>query len=351
MRGKVWAEGILAAGAVVGVLMLQAKPACGQGTQPAAGEQMDLATVGALLQKLQVQVQDLHAQVNELKAQQQSAKAESEELRKELESAKSQLVASTVPKTGGPDMQALLAASNKTATTEERISRLEENQQLADSKATEQSQTKVESGSKYRLRLTGLVLLNLFENRGAVENSDFPLLAQNPQSQFLSSGGEFGGSLRQSQIGIEAFGPTIAGAQTSANLQFDFAGGFAEVPNGTSFGIMRLRTGTIRLDWPKTSVIAGQDTLFFVPNNPTSLATLAVPALAYSGTLWNWAPQVRVEHKFTVSESGSFLIQGGILDSLTGDTPPSAYYRIPTWGENSGQPGYAARMSWTQDIH
>jgi len=351
MRGKVWAEGILAAGAVVGVLMLQAKPACGQGTQPAAGEQMDLATVGALLQKLQVQVQDLHAQVSELKAQQQSAKAESEELRKELESAKSQLVASTVPKTGGPDMQALLAASNKTATTEERISRLEENQQLADSKATEQSQTKVESGSKYRLRLTGLVLLNLFENRGAVENSDFPLLAQNPQSQFLSSGGEFGGSLRQSQIGIEAFGPTIAGAQTSANLQFDFAGGFAEVPNGTSFGIMRLRTGTIRLDWPKTSVIAGQDTLFFVPNNPTSLATLAVPALAYSGTLWNWAPQVRVEHKFTVSESGSFLIQGGILDSLTGDTPPSAYYRIPTWGENSGQPGYAARMSWTQDIH
>jgi hypothetical protein len=114
---------------------------------------------------------------------------------------------------------------------------------------------------------------------------------------------------------------------------------------------MRLRTGTVRLDWPKTSVIAGQDTLFFVPNNPTSLATLAVPALAYSGTLWNWAPQVRVEHKFMASESGSFLIQGGILDSLTGDTPPSAYYRVPTWGERSGQPAYATRISWTQDIH
>ena len=123
------------------------------------------------------------------------------------------------------------------------------------------------------------------------------------------------------------------------------------MPNGASFGIMRLRTGTVRFDWPNTSVVAGQDTLFFVPNNPTSLATLAVPALAYSGTLWNWAPQVRVEHKFTVSESGSFLIQGGILDSLSGDTPPSAYYRVPTWGESSGQPAYAARFSWTQDIH
>src|SRR5437899_9262975 len=208
MRGKVWAEGILAAGALAGVLMFQAKPAFGQEAQPTAGQQMDLATVGALLQKLQVQVQDLHAQVNELKTQQLSAKAESEELRKELEAAKSQLAATTISATGGPATQAILVVSNKPSTTEERISRLEENQQLADSKATEQSQTKVESGSKYRLRLTGLVLLNLFENRGAVENSDFPLLAQNPQSQFLSSGGSFGGSLRQSQIGIEAFGPT-----------------------------------------------------------------------------------------------------------------------------------------------
>jgi hypothetical protein len=222
---------------------------------------------------------------------------------------------------------------------------------MSDSKIAEQSQTKVESGSKYRLRFTGIVLLNLFENRGTVENSDFPLRAENPQFQLLSSGGSFGGSLRQSQIGIEAFGPTIAGAQTSANIQFDFAGGFAPVPNGTSFGIMRLRTGTVRLDWPKTSLVAGQDTLFFVPNSPTTLATLAVPGLAYSGTLWNWAPQVRVEHKFTASESGAFLIQGGILDSLSGDTPQSAYYRLPNRAESSGQPGYAARFSWTQDIH
>src|SRR5580704_10001437 len=212
MRGNVWAKGMLATGALAGALLTQTSPACGQGKEQTAGQQMDLATVGALLQKLQAQVQDLHAQVSDLKAQQQSAKAESEALRKELDLAKSQLVAITVP-----------IASSKTPTTEERISRLEENQQLADSKIAEQSQTKVESGSKYRLRFTGIVLLNMFENRGTVENTDFPLLAENRQSQFLSSGGSFGGSLRQSQIGIEAFGPSIAGAQTSANLQFDFA--------------------------------------------------------------------------------------------------------------------------------
>ena len=351
MRGKVWARGMLATGALAGALMTLAERAYGQGTEQTPSQQMDLAAVGALLQKLQEQVQELHAQVSDLKAQQQSAKGESELLRKELEIAKSQLAAIAVSTNSGSPAQAVSVAPSKTSTTEERIKTLEENQQLADSKVSEQSQTKVESGSKYRLRFTGIILLNLFENRGTVENSDFPLLAESQQSQFLSSGSAFGGSLRQSQIGIEAFGPTIAGAQTSANLRFDFAGGFPEVPNGASFGIMRLRTGTVRLDWLKTSVVAGQDTLFFVPNNPTSLATLAVPALAYSGTLWNWAPQVRVEHKFTVSETGSVLVQGGILDSLSGDTPLSPYYRVPTWGENSGQPAYAARLSWTQDIH
>ncbi len=351
MRGKVWAKGILAASALVGGLSLLASPARGQGAEQAAGQQMDLATVGASLQKLQAQVQDLHAQVSELKTQQTSTRAESEELRKELDLAKAQLLALNNPARGDSPAPAISQASNTAPTTEERIGRLEENLQMTDSKIAEQSQTKVESASKYRLRFTGIVLLNLFENRGTVENSDFPLLAENPQSQFLSSGGSFGGSLRQSQIGIEAFGPMIAGAQTSAHLQFDFAGGFAPVPNGSSFGIMRLRTGTVRLDWPKTSLVVGQDTLFFVPNNPTTLATLAVPGLAYSGTLGNWAPQARVEHKFTVSESGSFLIQGGILDSLSGDTPQSAYYRLPNRGESSGQPGYAARLSWTQDIH
>jgi hypothetical protein len=350
MRGRVWANGMLAASALAGALLTQAEPARGQGAEQAPSQQLDLARVGDLLQKLQTQVQELHAQVDDLKVQQQSAKAESEQLRKELDAAKSQLVAMIQPVSTVSPVAATSSDSRRIPAIEDRINRLEENQQLSDSKIAEQSQTKVESGSKYRLRFTGIILLNMFENRGTVENSDFPLLAENPIFHFLPSGGDFGGSLRQSQIGVEAFGPTIAGAQTSAKLQFDFAGGFPEVPNGASFGIMRLRTGTVRFDWPKTSIVAGQDTLFFVPNSPTSLATLAVPALAYSGTLWNWAPQVRVEHKFAVSESGSIMIQGGILDSFSGDTPQSPYYRQPTWGESSGQPAYATRLSWTQDI-
>jgi hypothetical protein len=166
----------------------------------------------------------------------------------------------------------------------------------------------------------------------------------------LSSNGSFGASLRQSQIGLEGFGPSIAGARTSAELHLDFAGGFPEVANGVSFGIVRLRTATVRFDWQKTSIIAGQDSLFIAPLSPTSIATLAAPSFAYSGNLWSWTPQVRVEHHFTVSDSSSLLLQGGILDSQSGELPPSSYYRSPTWGESSGQPAYAGRVAWSQEV-
>ena len=203
--------------------------------------------------------------------------------------------------------------------------------------------------SKYRVRLTGIVLFNMFGNQGNVENQDFPLLATAPG--ILSSDGSFGASLRQSQIGLEGFGPTIAGAHTSANIQFDFAGGFPQTENGVSFGIVRLRTGTVRFDWNKTSLIAGQDSLFIAPLSPTSIATLAVPAFSYSGNLWSWTPQVRVEHRFAVSENSSFLVQGGILDSMTGDLPSFNNDRYPTWGERSKQPAFAARLAWNRAIH
>jgi hypothetical protein len=231
------------------------------------------------------------------------------------------------------------------------VSSLQEDLQLANSKINEQSQTKVESGSKYRLRLSGIVLLNLFSNKGIVDNLDFPQLVMPPESPALDSPNAFGGTLRQSQIRLQTFGPDIAGAHTSADLKFDFAGGFPEAPNGAVMGMARLRTGTIRFDWTNTSIVAGQDSLFFAPLVPTSLASLAIPALSYSGNLWGWTPQVRVEHRFALSDSSKVLLQAGILDSLTGDIPQTQYERNPTWGEESGQPAYAGRISWNRQVN
>jgi hypothetical protein len=364
MRGTNWGKAVVGMSAIVCALLTGAEAvrgqSAGEGDSGGAGaahdssQPLDLAAVGSLLKQLQAQVQELNTQVQELKTQRQSEQAEAAELRRELDAAKSRQVAMSGPGNSvaaaqvlpGSTTQTAPASTSTSASTEERITKLEENQQLADQKAAEQNQTKVESSSKYRVRLSGMVLFNMSVNRGTVDNADFPQLAMQPGP--LSSSESFVASLRQSQIGLQAFGPTIAGARTSADIQFDFAGGFPEAPNGVSFGIMRLRTGTIRFDWQNTSVVAGQDSLFFAPLSPTSIATLAVPALAYAGNLWSWTPQVRVEHKFTLSDSSSLLLQGGILDDLSGDTPPSEYYRYPSWGERSGQPAFATRLAWTK---
>jgi hypothetical protein len=130
-------------------------------------------------------------------------------------------------------------------------------------------------------------------------------------------------------------------------VNFDFAGGFPNTPNGSWMGLIRMRTATLRLDWANTSIVGGQDRLFFVPLTPSSLATLAVPALSYSGNLWGWTPQLRIEHKVVFSDESSLSFQGGILDSLSGDLPSQQFSRYPTWGEQSGQPAYAARVSLT----
>ena len=108
--------------------------------------------------------------------------------------------------------------------------------------------------------------------------------------------------MRQSEIGLEVFGPEFAGAKTRAEVQMDFGGGFPTAAlDGINTGLFRLRTANMRLDWEHTSVIVGQDGLFISPLSPTSFASLAIPSMGYSGNLWAWTPQVRIERRFDLS--------------------------------------------------
>jgi hypothetical protein len=197
--------------------------------------------------------------------------------------------------------------------------------------------------------------MNLVSNQGVVDSIDLPTLAYAKAP--IDSGGSFGATLRQSEIGFEAFGPTVAGAKTMADLQLDLAGGFPPVPNGINSGLVRLRTATMRLDWTNTSVVVGQDAIFFSPGSPTSFAMLAVPALSYAGNLWGWVPQIRVEHRVALGEESSLIFQGGILDPVSGEVPGtlpgesgSGYYRQPGPGEASRLPAYGTRIAWTRNI-
>lgn len=347
------------------------------GTTPATASSQpapDLRALSDALNALQAQVQALTSQINDLRMEEKNAREEARELRAELDQTKAQLAskmkegevvaasatpASAESPTASSSTQAAPVATDGAAiqsadsvdtqpqkqNVAERLDRLEENQQVEDGKITDQYQTKVESSSKYRVRLTGIALLNVYGYRGQVDNADFPAIAAPPDP--LGATGSFGGSLRQSRIGLEVFGPDVWGAHTSANIQFDFAGGFAQTENGNTMGLIRLRTGTIRFDWANTSVIAGQDYLFFAPLQPTSLAQFAVPALSYTGNLWAWTPQVRVEHRFMLGHGQKISLSGGILDSQTGDFPGIGVDLYPSWGEQSNQPGYAARVAWS----
>jgi len=322
----------------------------------ASAQKPDPGAVLKLLQQMQAELRDLHAEVKDLRSQQQASALESDQLRKELAAAQAQLVILNAPAppeapvvASGPTAATATAGSApESSTSLDRIAKVEENQQMTDAKLADLNQSKVESGSRYRLRLTGILLFNIFGNQGTVDNIDFPQIAT--RQNFLFNDHSIGGSMRQSQIEIQAFGPTIAGARSSADLQFDFAGGFPNQPNGSSFGVMRLRTGTFRFDWANTSIVAGQDTLFFSPLTPTSLATIATPALSYSGNLWAWTPQIRVEHDFKISDSAGLKVQAGFLDPWSGEGPISEYFRGPSWGENSGVPAVAARVAWTQKL-
>ena len=333
-------------------LVLLAGSICAQGQAagPANASPAEEALTTAV-HDLQQQVNELRAAVTEMRSEAAQYRAETGELRRELQAIRgqrSEAAAAASPYAPSPSLEGTTPkepapSSTKEGPLEQRVTTLEETTQLLNSKLDDQYQTKVESASKYRVRLSGIVLLNLFSNRGMTDNQDTPSLVYGPNQ----GDGNFGATLRQSEIGLEVFGPTLAGAKTSANLQADFAGGFPSTWNGVNSGIFRFRIASARMEWGHTSIVAGQDDLFISPLSPTSFATLAIPAFNYAGNLWAWTPQVRVEHRFDLSDSQNIRIQAGILDNLTGEFPAEQYYRVPGPGERSGQPAYALRTSWT----
>src|SRR5580658_849863 len=250
---------------------------------------------------LQDQVRQLRSLVEEMRAENAESRAEMHQLRRDLESTRALLEHPVAPANGGSTTVAAAASPENTPGTtsaatpalEERVQKLEDSTSLIGSKIDEQYQTKVESASKYRARLHGIVLMNAFRNVGGYDNLDFPSYSEPVPTG--SPEASLGATMRQSEIGLEVFGPNIGGARTSADVQLDFAGGFPATGNGVSFGIVRLQTANLRFDWEHTSVVAGQDALFISPLSPTSFASLATPAFAFAGNLWGWTPQLRVE--------------------------------------------------------
>ena len=178
MEGYGRSARILAIGSAAFALMLFPIRTHGQsadsGSQQSAvpSSRDDVKALGELVRELQAQVQGLNLRVQTLEKNEMAATAESASLRAQLAMARARVaVPGGASETGGGRTQTAGNANDVSSTnassawpadtgqsSDERLSLLEENLELANAKIKEQSQTKIESSSKYRVRLSGLAL-------------------------------------------------------------------------------------------------------------------------------------------------------------------------------------------------
>ena len=164
------------------------------------------------IRTLQDQVRQLQAMLEQMRVENAQSRAEMHQLRQDLQATRALLEQSAAARSSevfahtATDDQASGSQTTTQNSTplEERVQRLEESTSLIGSKIDEQYQTKVETASKYRARLHGIVLMNAFRNVGGSNNLDFPDYAMPlPGSVSLVT---VGATMRQSEIGLEVFG-------------------------------------------------------------------------------------------------------------------------------------------------
>jgi uncharacterized coiled-coil protein SlyX len=298
---------------------------------------------------LEQKIESISAALVATQQQLEQSQHQIQELQQELRQLREQVAAgSAVPahpataEASIPFPQPSIATSSSappaaTASTEERIETLEAALKLHD-------QTKVESNSKYPVRLTGLILFNGFLNKGLADNIDLPAVALHQTS--TSGNGSLGATLRQTILGVEGNGPHFLGARTSADVNFDFFSGISYTSYGTSAGVVRMRTAGINFDWSNDSLQVGMEAPLISPLSPTSFATVAEPSLAGAGNLWAWAPQLRYAHRFTLQDENHLQFEFGLWDSPAAGYNSNQLFRSASPAELAEQPAYETRISY-----
>ncbi len=221
---------------------------------------------------------------------------------------------------------------------------------LLEAQMSEHAQTKVESDSRWPVKIFGALLASTFWNTGDADWIDLPNVAdgQLVAGGFRRPGGSIGITLRQTRLGATVQGPVIGPWRSSAVVAADFFGGVANLHTGGAIGIPRLLYAFVRLDGERTAIQVGQDHMIFAPNNPTSLVHQSFPLLFHSGNLYLRVPQVRVERVLASGDSGSLHFTGGIVAPVGANAVPGTLLINPPvgGGEKSRAPGFESRVSW-----
>ncbi len=219
------------------------------------------------------------------------------------------------------------------------LSEIKEQQAIEESQVATLDMTKVETESKYPLKVSGLLLFNGFVNTRQVDIAASPAYA-------IAGSGSTGLSFRQTVLGLDARGPHLFGATSHADLRVDFFA-YSAQSDYVASGVLRLRTAHAGLNWQNTEAFVELDRTILEPNAPSSLVAVGQPELAWAGNLWSWNPQIGVSHQFVLSEDSRIKAQVALIDAS--DPLPPAFSSSPapvTQTELSRWPGTESRIAF-----
>ncbi len=218
------------------------------------------------------------------------------------------------------------------------VEQLQDTSEVLEAEVKQHDQTKVETASKFPVRISGSVLFTSLFNSGTTDNIDVPIVAVAPPAN--ASQGSLSATARQTILGLDASGPQFGSARSSAALSVDFFGGMPYADTTTAAGLVRLRTAHATLAWPDRALTVAFDRPILSPREPTSWITLGEPALAWSGNLWTWSPQLEFRQDFSRGWNAQVALIDPAAPGITGATG----LRTPDPAERSRQPGYEARV-------
>lgn len=235
-------------------------------------------------------------------------------------------------------------ASQSASALKASVDELKEEDSVLQSEVQQHDQTKVESASKYPLRISGMLLFTSLLNDGNPDDIDLPIVALPNQSNGTT--GSLSATLRQTILGLDASGPHLWGAKSSANISVDL---FSAIPYGdysATAGSLRMRTAHATLEWPHRTVSFALDRPLISPWQPTSWVSVGVPPLSWAGNLWAWSPQLEYSDDGLMADH-RIRLEFGLIDPSAWGSGSANGLRQPDAAEQSRQPGYEGHVGAT----
>lgn len=296
------------------------------------------------IERLTAAVVQAQSQMEAYRHQLEEVRRELEELRQQAASAKQPTAETPSPPKGeSPDANPSQTASSSSLSNGTTLEDLQERMAIAESQIATHERTKVETESKYSLKVSGLILFNGFVNTRRVDQPASP-------AYVLNGSGSTGLSIRQTILGLDARGPHLMGGESYGNLRVDFFANGSS-PDYSHSGVVRLRTAHAGLQWKNTEAFVMLDHTILAPYAPSSLVAMAQPELAWSGFLWNWNPQVGITQRIPVSTTKRLNLQAALMDEADPQLPNAAAPTSTTTSvERSRWPAVESRISYTSGV-